>query len=137
MSESIINSKQSLDAYIAHLEAQFEKHKYLRVTVKTGKQRTLTQNQALHLYCTHLSTALNEAGLDFRQTIKEGVDVPWSPALVKDYMWRPIQKAITGKESTTKPETHEYGLIYESLNNHLSSKFGLFTPWPCKENMNG
>lgn len=137
MAESIINSKQSLDAYIAHLRGEFEKHKYLRADLKTGKQRTLTQNSAMHLYCEHLSRALNDAGLDFRQTIKEGVDVPWSADLTKEYMWRPVQKAITGKDSTTKPETHEYGLIYEALNRHLSSKFGLFVPWPCRENMNG
>jgi len=135
MSESIINSKQSLDGYIDHLRAQFEKHKYLRVKLKTGKQRTLTQNAALHKYCTQLADALNDAGLDFRETIKHDVDVPWSPELVKNFMWRPIQKAVTGHDSSTKPETHQYGEIYETLNRHTSAKLGVFVPWPCKENM--
>ena len=48
--------------------------------------------------------------------VKEGYPVPFNAELVKDYLWRPIQKAITGKQSTTQPETHEYSLIYDALN---------------------
>lgn len=135
MSEQVINSQTSLDAYIDHLKGQWDKHKYLRVTVKTGKQRSLTQNACLHLYCTQLAYALNEAGLDFRATIKDGVEVPWSPELAKEYLWRPIQKAVTGKDSTTKPERQEYNQIYEVLNRHISAKFGIFCAWPSKESM--
>lgn len=136
MSETIINSKQSLEAYIRHLRTQFDSHKYIRATLKTGKQRTLTQNKALHVYCGLLADTLNEAGYDFRKTIREGIDVPWSPELVKYYMWGPVQKAITGFDSSTKPETHQYGEIYEVLNRHTSQKLGVFVPWPCKDNMN-
>ena len=135
MAEDIINSKQSLEAYIRHLRNQYDDHKYLRINVKTGKQRTLTQNRAMHLYCQQLADLLNDAGLDFRVVIKDGVEVNWTSELVKDYMWRTVQKAITGKDSTTKPETHEYGLIYEALNRHISSKFGLFCPFPSSDNV--
>jgi len=103
--------------------------------MKTGKQRTLTQNAALHLFCTQLSEALNDAGFDFRTFIKEGYPVPFNENLVKEYLWRPIQKAITGKESTTKPERHEYGLIYDALNVKLA-EHGIYIPWPCKDTMN-
>lgn len=135
MAEQLINSQPAFDAYLEHLKAQWEKHHYLRVDLKTGKQRTLTQNACLHLYCTQLADALNDAGLDFRQTIREGVDVPWSPELAKDFLWRPIQKAVTGKESTTKPERQEYSQIYDVLNRHISGKFGLFVAWPSKDTL--
>tara|TARA_R110000850_G_scaffold269167_3_gene401040 strand:- start:5192 stop:5596 length:405 start_codon:yes stop_codon:yes gene_type:complete len=133
MTEQVINSLQSLEAYKQHLDAQFEKHKYLRVDMKTGKQRSLTQNAALHLYCTHVSDMLNDGGKDFRAMIKQGVDVPWTPELVKDYMWRPIQKLVTGHDSSVKPERHQYGEIYDVLNRHLSDKHDLFIPWPSKD----
>lgn len=135
MAEIVINSKQSLEEYIRHLRNQFDEHKYLRIDVKTGKQRTMTQNRAMHLYCTQLSKLMNEAGLDFRVVIKEGVEVPWTRELTKEYMWRPVQKAITGKKSTTEPETHQYGLIYEALNRHISTKFGLFCPFPSSDDV--
>ena len=70
MSEAIINSRESLEAYKVFLDAQFEKHKHLRLTVKTGKQRSQTQNAALHLFCSQLADALNDAGFDFRVFIK-------------------------------------------------------------------
>lgn len=135
MSEQVVNSRQSLEAYKAFLDAQFEKHKFLRVTVKSGKQRTLTQNASLHVFCQLLADALNDAGFDFRTFVKEGYPVPFNEALVKDFIWRPIQKAITGKESTTKPETHQYAEIYDAINLKLADH-GIYVPWPCKETMN-
>ena len=132
MTEQIINSQQSLDAYKAHLDDQFKKHGYLRLTIKNGKQRTLTQNGALHRYCAEVAIALNDAGFDFRTFVKEGYPVPWSEDLAKDYIWRPIQKAITGKDSTTKPETHQYSIIYDSVNAKLA-EHGIFVPWPSKD----
>jgi hypothetical protein len=132
MSEQIINSRQSLEAYKAFLEAQFTKHRYLRATVKSGKQRTLTQNASLHLFCKLLADALNDGGFDFRTFVKEGYPVPFNEDLVKNHIWRPVQKAITGKESSTKPETHEYALIYDALNMKLA-EHGIYVPWPSKE----
>ena len=135
MNEQIINSRQILEAYKKLLDAQFEKHHYLRATLKTGKQRTLTQNASLHLFCQLLADALNDAGFDFRTFVKEGYPVPFNEMLVKEYMWRPIQKAIIGNDSTTKPKTHEYGMIYDALNIKLV-EHGIYVPWPCKETMN-
>lgn len=134
MKEQIINSRQSLEAYKAYLDRQFSEHHYLRVTLKNGKQRTLTQNASLHKYCGMVAEALNDAGYDFRTFIEPGLAVPFNDALVKEYIWRPIQKAVTGKDSTTKPERHEYGVIYDCVNLNLS-EHGIYVPWPCKETM--
>ena len=132
MTEQIINSRKSLEAYKVFLDAQFEEHKYLRLSLKTGKQRTLTQNASLHLFCTQLSEALNDAGFDFRTFVKEGYPVPFNEMLVKEYLWKPIQKAITGKESTTKPTRKQYGEIYKSLNVKMA-EHGVYVPWPSKD----
>ncbi|MCP3675799.1 MAG: hypothetical protein GY829_15210 [Gammaproteobacteria bacterium] len=134
MTEQIINSKQSLDAYKAYLDIQFSKKHYLRMTCKTGDLRTLSQNAALHVFCTQVSEALNDAGFDFRVFVKPGYPVPFNENLVKEYLWRPIQKAITGKNSTTQPKVNEYILIYDALNLKLA-EHGIHVPWPCKENM--
>ena len=131
MTEQIINSQQSLDAYKKYLDTQFENHKYLRLTVKTGKQRSLSQNAALHLFCEHVAVALNDAGFDFRTFIKDGYAVPFTQELVKDHFWRPIQKVVTGQHSTTKPLTDQYPVIYDFLNVKLA-EHGLYVPWPVK-----
>ena len=132
MSEAIINSRESLAAYKVFLDAQCEKHKHLRLTVKTGKQRSQTQNAALHLFCSQLAKALNSGGYDFRTFVKEGYPVPFNEMLVKDFIWRPIQEAVTGKVSTTKPERGEYSQIYDVLNLKIA-EYGIHVPWPSQE----
>lgn len=131
--DTIINSSQSKELFMQQIEKLYDEHKYLRVSVKTGKQRTDTQNNALHLYLSLLSTELNDAGLDMKQVLKPEVDIPWTTDNAKDYLWRPIQKALTRKESTTKPSTKEYPYIYDVLSRHMIDKFGVYVPWPCKK----
>lgn len=136
MAETIINSDQAFDAYLAHLKSQWDSHHYLRVTLKTGKQRSATQNACLHLYCNQLSVALNDAGWDMKQLLDDDFEIPWTEYSVKDILWRKIQKAMFGKSSTTKPERKEYPQIYDALNRVISNKTGVFVPWPSKDTMN-
>ena len=133
MSDNIINSDQSLELHIKQLRGLYSEHKYLRVSIKTGKQRTDTQNRSMHKYFNLLSIQLAAGGFDFRQTLKQDIDVQWSEYLIKEYMWRPVQEAVTGHSSTTKPTISEYSEIYDALNNHLSNKFGIYCPWPSKD----
>ena len=134
MSEKwIVNSDHTKEEFLKHVERLYENHKHVTFSFKTGRQRTSTQNASMHLYFTLLSNTLNDAGLDFRQTLRQDIDVPWNEGLIKDYMWRPVQKAITGHTSTTKPKTTEYTEIYEALNRHTAQRFGISLPWPCKD----
>ena len=101
----------------------------------TTKQRTQAQNRSLHLYCTQVAEALNDAGYDVRATLKEGVEIPWSGYLVKDLLWRSIQKLQYGKASTTELTTKNIDSIYDVLNRHLGEKFGIHVPFPSIESM--
>lgn len=132
--EIIINSNHSKELFLKQMEKLYDEHKYLRVTLKTGKQRSFTQNAALHVYLQLLADELNEAGLDMKKTLKAEVEIPWTMQMAKDFLWRPIQKALTEKESTTKPTTKDYIYIYEVLSRHLVEKFGVNVPWPSKDN---
>lgn len=95
------------------------------------KQRTLTQNRALWKFFELLSEALNDAGLDLRKTLKQDIDIPWTKNSVHDYLWVPIQKAMTDKKSTTELDRIEPDQIYQVLMKHMGEKFGIFVNWPC------
>jgi len=96
--------------------------------------RTSAQNASLHLWLRQLSEVLNLAGLDMRHVIKEEIDIPWTTESAKEYLWRPVQKAMTGKESTTEPNKLEYPEISDAISRHLSQKFGITPPpWPEAE----
>jgi len=103
------------------------------VEVLLGKQRSPLQNNSLHKYLAMISEELNNAGLDMKKVLKPEVDIPWSTVSAKEYLWRPIQKVLTGKDSSTKPTTKDYVLIADVLSRHLVEKFGVFVPWPSKD----
>jgi len=134
MSEQwVVDSDHTKKMFLLHCEKMYEEHKHLTFTVKTGKQRTNQQNKALHKYLQMLADRLNDAGLDMKKTLKPEIDIPWNVELAKQYLWKPIQKAMIGKESTTKADRSEYTIVYETLNRHTAGRFGISLPWPSKD----
>jgi len=125
-----INSPETLENTIRQIRQDYEKNGFLSVKIEVNKTRTLSQNRAMNLYCKWLAEALNDAGYDMLKTLDKGAEIPWTGPSVKELMWREVQKAMTGKKSTTKPSKAEYIDIYEALNRHISSKFGVTVPWP-------
>ena len=97
------------------------------------KPRTGQQNKALHLYLTMLASALNAAGFDQRKVLaamKDGVEIPWSPDAAKENLYRPIMRAILGKESTADLEVTEVSRVYEVLNRFTAERFGISLQFP-------
>lgn len=130
-----INSEIALAQAHRELDRQWHEHKWLEVDFRRkAKQRTLTQNRALHLFCQWLADTLNEADLDMRKTLREDVEVPWTQASVKEYLWRPIQVAMTDKQSTTEITTVEPTDIHAVLSRHLGQRLGIVCPeWPKRD----
>lgn len=99
------------------------------------KQRTERQNKALHLMFTQLAEELNNSGLDMRKTLKPEISIPWDSRSIKEYLWRPIQKAQLGKESTTELTKGEIDKVFETLTRHLGERFGLSLEFPSIETL--
>ena len=98
-------------------------------------KRTEQQNKALHLFFTQIAEALNHEGYDVHLVLKviakKGVDMMWSPALVKELLWRKIQKKYLDKHSTTELDSlQEIDRIYDMLNKFLSENFFVSVPFP-------
>ena len=100
--------------------------------------RSNEQNNALHLGLSMIAKSLNDAGLDMKKVLKPEVDIPWTTDSVKEYLWRPVQKVMTGKKSTTElNKTNEIDEVWEVLMRHLGEKHELeFIPFPSKMNQN-
>uniref|UniRef100_A0A6H1ZFN4 Uncharacterized protein n=1 Tax=viral metagenome TaxID=1070528 RepID=A0A6H1ZFN4_9ZZZZ len=97
---------------------------------KWVKQRTLSQNNALHLYCQLLSQELNLSGWDMKKLIRKEVDIEWTPYSVKEYLWRKIQIELFGKKSTAQLTTDEVSRVYENLNRIIGERTGVFVEFP-------
>jgi len=62
-------------------------------------------------------------------------ELDWSMLLVKELLWKSIQKAALGKESTTKLKTDEIDVVYMNLNRLTATKFGISVDFPSRENL--
>jgi hypothetical protein len=99
------------------------------------KPLTRQQQKALHLFFRLLADKLNEAGLDQRKVLKPSISIPWTPYSTKEFLWRPIQKAMTGKYSTTTlNKQDEINHIHEVLMRELGLAFHIDNiPFPSDE----
>lgn len=95
------------------------------------KQRTEQQNRALHLFFELLAQELNAAGYTVQLVLAQKMDLDWDKEMVKELLWRPAQKALLRKKSTTELSKQEdIDRVYEHLNRHLGEKFGLHVEFP-------
>lgn len=121
---------------VKYFLSKFKEGKNMIVSIEEkGERRSLRQNNALHLYFQFLADKLNESGLDMRKVLKNDIDMPWTLENVKNFLWRPIQKSLTKKTSTTKLKTNEVDKIFDVLNRHLGQRFGVHVPFPSEEDI--
>lgn len=100
------------------------------------KQRTLPQNSALHLYLTQVAAELDRQGHTMQDVVQKITKVEIKPTLhnVKEMIWREIQKAQLGKDSTTFLNKQEdIDKVYEVMNKWLGTYFEIHIPWPNDE----
>lgn len=129
-----VNSGVTRDFCIEEIKRQYEINKWFQITFNYDKTRTGRQNSSLHLYCTHLSKAFNDAGYDMTRVLSHHAEIPWDLKgfNVKEKIWKPVQQAICQETSTTKASAKDYPQIYETVNRFTASKLGVSVDWPSK-----
>jgi hypothetical protein len=93
---------------------------------------TRTQQNALHLYLEHVALELNNAGWTIQKLLEHTIEINWTKNLAKELLWRPVQKMLKDKESTTQLDKIEPSEVYEHLNRYLSEICGIHVPWPSR-----
>lgn len=94
------------------------------------KPRTLTQNRALHKFFSELATELNDNGLTVNETLRQDIEIPWNETLIKELLWRRVQKAQLGKDSTTELTTKEIDLVFEVIAQYLAENHSIVIEFP-------
>ena len=123
-------NKQSLDNGLIEFNRLSEGVDPFEVK-KVSKNRSNRQNRALHLYFTHVSNCFNDNGLEFTyNSIKDTpFSMPYTPEIIKEYIWRPIQMHLFSIESTTKINTHQINHIIDVITKAMAEK-GLQVDFP-------
>lgn len=68
-----------------------------------------------------------------RKVLKPSIEIRWTPHNIKEYLWRPVQIASLGKESTKDLNTKEIDIVWETLNRFLGERLGVHVPFPSLE----
>ena len=100
------------------------------------KQRTDSQNRALHLYLTQVANELDRQGHTMQDVVKKITKVEIKPTMhnVKEMIWREIMKAQLGKESTTfLAKQEDIDKCYDVMNKWLGTYFEIHIPFPNDE----
>jgi len=127
----------------AFTQFTYLKEKGATIELKEVKQtRSWLLNRALHLYFTWCANCLNEAGIEFRYTgLKQmEIEIPWTPDLFKEMVWRPIQITLFDIQSTTKVNASQINQILDILTRFFGERgieIGFpnsFDYWLCKAN---
>jgi len=77
-------------------------------------KRSSQQNRALHLLFQNISFELNRIGMEFTYNGIKGIEIQttYTPEIVKEFLWKPLHKALLKKESTTKLTTQDINMIF-------------------------
>lgn len=97
------------------------------------KQRTDSQNKALHLYLTQVANELDRQGHTMQDVVKKITKVEIKPTMhnVKEMIWREIMKTQLGKESTTfLAKQEDIDKVYDVMNKWLGTYFEIHIPFP-------
>lgn len=96
--------------------------------------RSDEQNRAFHLFFRMVAEELNNAGLDVKTFLKDGIELKWTEEMVKEIIWRTVQVAMFNKRSTTQLNKMEVSDVYEVINRKLC-EHGISVPFPCDEDV--
>lgn len=77
---------------------------------------------------------MSDAGYhDMRHFMSKEVEIPITDVMFKEFIWRQVQVAMTGKKSTTKLDKADVDKVYQVISRHLATEFGINVPFPSEE----
>ena len=97
-------------------------------------KRSSKQNRALHKLFTIMSEQLNEMGLEFQYCGVKGsmLSTRYTPEVVKNYFWRPIQMALFDIESTKHINTIQINEVVDVISKFFGER-GVIIEFPSVE----
>ncbi len=103
---------------------------------KIKETRSQKQNRALHLFFTIMSSELNELGAEFIYFGLKGqtLSTRYTPNIVKEHFWKPVQKSLFDIESTTKINTKQINEIIDVVTKFFAEK-GVVVMFPNIETL--
>ena len=134
----LFNLNEDLELQVFRVKAYdaIQQKKTIEFKVKKNT-RSLQQNKALHKFFGLISDKLNEMGIEFVYTGLKGNELrmQYTPDIVKDFFWRPIQKTLFDIDSTTEINTKQMNEVVDVITLFFADK-GVVIEFPSIDNIN-
>lgn len=100
------------------------------------KKRSSQENRALHVFFQNISYELNRLGMEFTYRGVKGMDIQttYTPEIVKEFIWKPLQNALLSKSSTTELTHSDIQMIFDILGKYFS-EMGIEIVFPSIESL--
>ena len=104
------------------------------LTDNLPQKRSSQHNKSLHVLFQNISFELNRIGMEFTYNGIEGITLQttYTPEIVKEFIWEPLQRVMLDKDSTTKLTTSDINAIFEILGRYFAEK-GVVIDFPSAE----
>ena len=99
-----------------------------------SEPRTTKQNNSLHEGLKNLANTFNDAGLDMKKVLKPGVDIPWTKASAKEFLFNPISMVMFDGRTSSQLDTVETQDVWKVMIRHTGEKHGVTVDWPSQQN---
>lgn len=98
--------------------------------------RSSKQNRALHKFFVLVSEQLNEMGLEFQYFGLKGqvLGTRYTPEIVKNHFWRPIQIALFDIKSTKDIDTKQINEVVDVIAKFFNER-GIYIEFPSIEQL--
>ena len=111
----------------------FTEGAFYETDIKIMDTRTQLQNSSIHLWCQKIADTLNKEKLFIQDVIK--INTKWSMIKVKEMLFKPVVKSLYTKDSTTKLNKDEFGLIIDTLVRYMAQKGCVLPEFPNREQL--
>lgn len=100
------------------------------------KKRSSQENKALHVFFQNISFELNRLGREFTFRGIKGMEIEttYTPEIVKEFIWKPLQNALLSKSSTTELTHQDISMIFEILGKWFAEN-GIEISFPSIESL--
>lgn len=102
---------------------------------KADKQRTSAQNRALHSGFQEIADRFNEKGYGVEQVLEImnwSLELSWTKTLVKEVLFKQIEKIMFDKTSTADLTTKELQEVWENMSRGIAPT-EVYVPFPSIE----
>lgn len=103
--------------------------------VDLTEPRTVKQNSGLHLFFSLICQELNELGMEFQYFGLRGnqISTRYTPYIIKEHFWRPLQVTMFNKKSTKNISTSEMNQLTDVVIKFFADQ-GVLIEFPSEEN---